>query len=224
MKNQDENMVTNLIVDKSRCLYLENRTAEVGYFYGYNISPDFLDTLLSNGFRRFGNLFFKNICPECRSCLPIRVIVKDFSPTKSQRRCCRVNSDLVVRFKELEYRDEIYDLYCEHSTFKFNKTPDAPDLFRQNFFCINNPGWQTEYYENGKLIGVGFIDRSINGLSSIYFIYSESAASRGLGNYSVMKEIELASELNLSYYYLGYYIEENAHMNYKNKFKPYEFF
>ena len=45
-----------------------------------------------------------------------------------------------------------------------------------------------------------------------------------LGIFGVIKEIEYAKSLNLKYYYLGYYIENNQKMSYKNKFIPHNFF
>ena len=62
------------------------------------------------------------------------------------------------------------------------------------------------------------------GLSSIYYIYKTSFEQYRLGTYSAIREAEHAASLGLSYYYLGYYIEENPHMAYKGHFHPHETF
>jgi arginine-tRNA-protein transferase len=77
---------------------------------------------------------------------------------------------------------------------------------------------QSEYYIDDKLAGVGFIDISSNSLSSIYFIYSSGFKKYRLGTFSALKETEYALSLGLKYYYLGYFIEKNSSMAYKNSF------
>ena len=65
---------------------------------------------------------------------------------------------------------------------------------------------------------MGFIDVSANALNSIYFIYRDEFTKFRLGTFSAIKEAEYALSLGLKYYYLGYYIENNLKMSYKNSF------
>jgi len=64
-------------------------------FYAAQISPPQLDRLLADGWRHFGEHFFRyNIGfhdSELRRVLPLRVRVKDFTPSKSQRRILKKN-------------------------------------------------------------------------------------------------------------------------------------
>ena len=43
-----------------------------------------------------------------------------------------------------------------------------------------------------------------------------------LGTFGAIKEIEFAASRGLKYYYLGYYIENNHSMSYKDRFHPNE--
>ncbi len=56
----------------------------------------------------------------------------------------------------------------------------------------------------------------------MYFVFRDRYRHLGLGNYSVLREIEQCREMGLDYYYLGYYVKGNAVMEYKTRFYPYE--
>jgi len=217
-------LATEISFYEDKCGYIDGNTTETAYFIAENVSEEELEYLLSAGYRRFGGFFFNNICPHCRKCRPIRVLTDEFVPSKSQRRNINKNRDIEVAFIPLEFKDEIFEIYKEHSLFRFGKDERSLDDFVETFYNLKNPGYQSEYYIDGKLAGVGFLDKSSSGLSSIYFIYKKDTLKYGLGTFSVIKEIELAKNLGLKYYYLGYYIEENSFMNYKINFKPNEFF
>lgn len=191
------------------------------YFFAHNINERELDGLLNRGWRKFGEYYFRPSCGDCMRCIPIRILTQEFKPTKNQRRILRVCSDIEVRFRELQYRDEIFEIYRDHSMNRFGKESD-PDEFITAFYTPSCPALQSEYYRNGELVAVGFIDISSNSLSSVYFVYKTSIEQLKLGTYSILKEVEYAASLGMKYYYLGYYIEENRRMEYKGHFHPHE--
>lgn len=82
--------------------------------------------------------------------------------------------------------------------------------------------WELQIYIDDHLIGIGIFDLIDDGWSSVYFFYDPDYSYMNPGTLSCLLEIELAKERNLSYYYLGYYIEKSPKMNYKKNFKPYE--
>ncbi|MFC1671337.1 arginyltransferase, partial [Spirochaetota bacterium] len=94
--------------------------------------------------------------------------------------------------------------------------------FMANFYSESCPSVQSEYYLKDQLIAVGFLDMSSKSLSSIYFIFKTAYEKYSLGTFGALKEIEYTSSLGLKYYYLGYYIENNQSMSYKNRFQPNE--
>ncbi len=205
------------------CTYLPDRTCRFEYFFAYDLSGNDLEELFSRGWRKFGEYYFRPGCGDCRQCVPLRVLVGEFRPAKTQRRVLRDCSDIEVRFRDLEYRDEIFEIYCDHSLNRFGKESD-PDDFIAAFYTKSCPSLQSEYHLKGELIAVGFIDVSSKGLSSVYYIYKTSFEQYRLGTFSVIKEVEHAATLGLNYYYLGYYIKENRRMEYKGHFHPHETF
>ena len=48
-------------------------------------------------FRRSHNILYRPACPDCRACVPVRVKVREFRSSNSQRRVFRVNQNLLIR-------------------------------------------------------------------------------------------------------------------------------
>jgi len=207
----------SLTSEEFPCSYFSEKTARFTYFFAVDVTAEELDTILSRGWRKFGMYYFKPVCNDCRECIPIRIKTDGLTPSKSQRRVIKECKGLRVEFKDLEYRDEIFEIYKDHSTNRFNKDSNDEDFY-SSFYTQSCPTMQSEYYIDNKLAAVGFIDRSSNALSSIYFIYRNEFTKFRLGTFSVIKETGYALSLGLQYYYLGYYIEKNSSMSYKNSF------
>ena len=75
-----------------RCPYLPHRleTKLVTELSG----PDAIsqhDTLTDAGFRRSHHFVYKPLCDGCRACVPVRIRVRDFEPSRAQRRILRRN-------------------------------------------------------------------------------------------------------------------------------------
>lgn len=187
-----------------------------------DLSDQEFNKLLVEGWRRFGIYFFRPMCDNCRACIPIRVPVDSFRPSKSQKRVIKKNSNTKVLFRELSYWDEIYRVYEDHSK-RFGQDTSVEN-FRQTFFSPAVPAFQSEYYVDEKLAGVGFIDLGSDGISSVYFVFKGEYSYLSLGTFGVLKEIEMVRDLGMKYYYLGYYLEDNKHMKYKARFKPYQLY
>jgi arginine-tRNA-protein transferase len=202
---------------ESPCPYIEGRRWCFSYFFALDVAAEELEIILSRGWRKFGMYYFKPVCRECRECIPIRVITAELIPSKSQRRVLKECRDVRVEFKDMEYRDEIFEIYKDHSLNRFNKESDEDD-FRSSFYTRSCPAIQSEYFIGDTLAAVGFLDVSSDGLSSIYFIYKNEFTGYSLGTFSALKESEYARSLGLKYYYLGFYIRDNPSMAYKNNF------
>ncbi len=109
----------------------------------------------------------------------------------------------------------------DYSNQRFSQECNLEE-FIVSFFSPSTPGLQSEFYLNGELIGLGFLDKGEDCLSSVYFIYDTRFSHLGLGTFSILKEIEHTRSLGLKYYCLGYYVRECQRMAYKNNFKPRE--
>lgn len=207
--------------EESPCPYLKDRNCRQEHFWGGEASPEEFQALLDKRYRRFGLIFFRPICPDCRRCVPIRVDTRRFTPGSGQKRVLRRNRDTVVRFSELVCRPGMYEIFEKHSREKFGQESDREE-FHRNFFQSAVPSFQSEFYVEDRLAGFGILDRTATGLSSAYFCYDPDYSSLSLGTFSILAEIGETRRRELPFYYTGYYIAECPKMAYKGKFHPRE--
>jgi arginine-tRNA-protein transferase len=209
--------------DSHQCPYLEDQSARYEYFFAIDVKGDELERLLETGWRKFGAYFFRPNCSGCRRCVPLRVVVADFVPSKSQRRVQRraAAAGVSVTFGPLSYSDRIFEIYADHSLVRFGRQADR-DEFISTFYTRSCPSLQSEYYLGDRLVAAGFLDRGNRSLSSVYFVYDTGFDHLRLGTLSIMREIALAREMGLDHYYLGYWIGDNRSMAYKERFYPQE--
>jgi arginine-tRNA-protein transferase len=209
------------------CPYLPGRVATNLAFLAERIDPDIYHAFMDAGFRRSGRVVYQPACAGCRACVPIRVPVERFAPSKSQRRCARRNADLVMAVAPARASDEKFDLYGRYSLARHRsgEPDDAPDRESFQSFLYNSPVDTLEFTHRdgaGRLLGVGVCDVSHRSLSSVYFYFEPDESRRGLGTFGALQEIAFAREAGIPYYYLGYWIEPCRSMRYKAEFRPYE--
>ena len=61
-----------------------------------------------------------------------------------------------------------------------------------------------------------------DGLFGVYTFFDSQEQRRSPGGFSVLKQIEYVSTLNLDYLYLGYWVPHSSKMNYKSQYTPLE--
>lgn len=203
------------------CPYLEGREWVSHLFVAPNLEPEIYEALLNQGFRRSGIIFYQNKCHGCAECVPLRLDVERFEPSKSQRRVLRKNEDLTVIIEDARFDEESFQLYRNFAKSRYQSDCSEEDY--SNFLV--NSALQTKmmkYYEGKKLIGVGWLDMLADSISSVYFAFDPAQSHRSLGTYSVLKEVEYCKEQRQKYLHLGFWVEDCQAMSYKNRFRPYE--
>lgn len=216
---------TPIKTPQQQCPYLPSEIQSLSVFWATNIDEVETQELLSNGWRKFGTMNFRPSCPNCQKCTPLRVLVQQFAPTKSQRKISKKNQDIIVSFTELEYQNEYFTLYKKHSKNRFNQENISnEDEFIRSFFEFTGQQFLSLFYLDGKLIAFGVLEKGVDSMSSVYFVYDPDFSDRNLGTFGAIQEIEYARQLGLSHYYLGYWVAECKSLAYKANFSPYETF
>lgn len=205
------------------CAYLPGRIARTRALWAERMSGEMYHRFMDAGFRRSGKLVYQPICTGCRACLPIRVLVDRFSPSKSQRRCTRRNADLTIAVAAPTLTDEKWEIYSRYIRDWHKGQGDSRESLEA--FLYQSPVETIEFTyrdPSGRLLAVGICDVSAHALSSVYFYFDPSESARRLGTFGAVKEIEFARARGIAHYYLGYWIDECESMRYKAAFEPHQ--
>lgn len=183
--------------------------------------------LIDYGFRRNGIHLYRPQCPGCTACVPTRVLVDEFNPSRSQRRTLQRNQDLAMQIVEREFKQEHFDLYMQYLKDRHTESPMTLSTQHDYEEFILGTWSETQFLEfhlEDKLICVAVFDVLPQGLSAVYTFYDSEFIKRSLGALAILKLVEEAKQRKLPYLYLGYWIKECQKMNYKINYKPLEGF
>lgn len=216
------------ITSPDRCGYLPDRKWSLEYNFVTALSPDEYQALIERGWRKYGHALFRPVCQNCRECRPVRVLCRDFEPSRSQKRTLEKNRDIEVVVSEAAPDREIFELYVRHHESRSAMVgwpePDFLGSMSHLSTMVDNPFpiEQWCHFLEGNLVGTCYVDPLPAGLSAVYSFYDPDLPERSLGTWMILSLIERCRSLGLPYLYLGYYVEGCRSMSYKKKFLPQE--
>lgn len=198
-----------------RLLVATDERLQNGEHYGW---------LMSQGFRRSGDQIYRPHCELCSACKSLRVLVKEFSLSKSQKRNIKKNTPFIIKIST-EQKEVYYSLYEQYiNTLHKDGTmfPATAEQYKSFISCNITEQLYLETWHDNELISVAVTDVLKDALSAVYTFYNPGYNRHGLGVFSILNQLSLAKGMKKEFLYLGYQIDDCQKMNYKNRYYPHQ--
>jgi arginyl-tRNA--protein-N-Asp/Glu arginylyltransferase len=211
-----------------RCSYLPTEIAVLRYRVIVALSSRAYDALLARGWRRFGCEFFRPVCLRCSQCRSLRVKVREFTPSRSQRRTLRQNTGIRVTVQPPTVSPDHIRLFNAYHADMHRRRGWPFHPIDEVAYWKGFIGGEWEfareflYYENDRLVGVGLADVTSESLSSVYFFHDPAWRPRAPGVFSILQQLAYARQHCVRYHYLGYWVPGSPSMAYKARYRPHE--
>ncbi len=198
-------------------------------FYAERIFPPEMDSLLADGWRNFGQYFFRHswdyLANEERVVIPLRIRLSEFSLSKKQRRIIKQNQDLHTVIRPILLDEEKHTLFDRHKQRFASNVPASIYTFL-DVEAATVPGEALEFcvYEQEQLLAVSFLNFGNTSTSGIYAMFEPTETKRSLGIYTMLLEIEFSRQFSKSFYYQGYAYLGKSFYDYKKRFNALEMY
>jgi arginyl-tRNA--protein-N-Asp/Glu arginylyltransferase len=228
---QDECMDEVLVYDGLQsCPYLPGQVARMPlYRQTGRLTPEEVDVQLAESRRRVGFCLYKTECPTCNACEGIRVLVNEFSPTRSQRRVlAKWEATGRVEFGPVSNTPEKFDLYRRHKTQRKLSQKEDGEFSEQayeNWLVLScMPSMEMRYYLGSKCVGIAVLDLGSRAASAVYTYFDPDpeVARYSPGVFSVLQQIQFCRQSGRDFLYLGLYVGDCKPLRYKANYHPHE--
>lgn len=208
------------------CPYRDGLTARMPLEHPVTrIRPNDLDELLAFGYRRTGPFFYRTSCPTCDACIPVRVNVNEFRPSASMRRILnRSDKELDVSWGQPLLNEERLTLFNRHRLERglTERGPSTLADYHEFLVSTSVETWEIAFRREGELIGIAITDVATDSLNAVYTYFDPDHARYSIGTLAILSQFRRALETRRRYVYLGLYVADNSHLNYKDRFVPQE--
>jgi arginine-tRNA-protein transferase len=219
----------HLVEEPRPCSYLEDRSATLEHRILLDVTLEETEALLVRGWRRFGPDYFRPRCAPCSLCVPTRIPVERFEPSKSQRRARDKCKELEIRIGPPRFDEERLALYhAWHAHREEARGWSEAHLDERSYriqFSMPHPAAREIAYvdpSTGRLVGLALSDLTPRSMSALYFFYDPAWSKRSIGTANVVSQVAIARRFGRQHLYLGYRVDACPSLAYKATFRPQE--
>ena len=186
-------------------------------------TPAEMDELWAEGWRHFGTQFFRYASSwygeQQVRVLLLRINLRNFLPSRSQRRVLKRNADVRVAFGQTMIDAEREIIFAKHrSRFKENVPDSLSDFLSSAPAHVPCETKECRLFVNNRLFGIGYFDVGEQAVSAVYSIFDPAESQRSPGIKLILEEIRWATEHDFRYFYLGYCYDCRSFYDYKKRF------
>lgn len=189
-------------------------------------APQRYEILSEAGFRRSLGFAYRPACPGCNACVPVRIPVADFTPSRSLRRILKRNDDLTTEWTAVTPTHEQFALFARYQSARHGEG-DMARMDEQDYRTMIEVGSVDSSLllarrPDGELMGVCLTDRMGRGFSAVYSFFDPDHPVRSLGSWLILQLIEECRRTGRDHLYLGFWVPGSRKMGYKSRFRPIE--
>jgi arginyl-tRNA--protein-N-Asp/Glu arginylyltransferase len=208
----------------SPCPYLPGRKSRILALRPERLGAELYQAFLDLNFRRLGDVVYRPACDGCRECRQLRVDVRSFTPSRTQRRCRRRNADLVAEVGPPAPSEEKLEVYRRYLSVRHDGQMSGT---REEYlsFIHEVARFSSEVvFRDGtrRMVGAGIFDETAAAISAVYFYFDPDLAARSPGVYNVLWLIDECARRSLPWLYLGYFVRGAPTMEYKSAYRPHQ--
>ena len=193
------------------------------------LDPIVFDSYMANGWRLLGYSIIRHNFAVCRSqmcgTIPLRIRLRDFQFSKSQRQLLRRNAGLSVGFGPIHLTPEHDALFQIHSELRFSeRRPDLLATFigaQAHLEPVKGMSFSVRMAD-GQVAAYSFMHVGQKAVSGTYCFFHPDFSKYSLGTYTLLLEILKSQELGMEYYYPGYSYDVPSQFDYKMNFNALE--
>ena len=184
------------------------------------LSGKALDDYLEKGWFRAGRTIFTtnflHFGGTLYSALWLRILLKDFELSKSQKKKINATNRFTFDIRPFELTNKKEQLYSDYKSGISFKT--ASSLYQllfdyQDIIPFNT--YEVAAYDGSELIGLGVFDMGDKSAAGIVSFVHPDYKKFSLGKALILKKIQYAQDQGLAYFYPGYFAPGYPAFDYK---------
>jgi arginine-tRNA-protein transferase len=225
---QTKDNITEFFEENKSCPYFDDKLSDTRYQFIKSCDMNTYNKMIERGWRRFGNVHFVPECKTCTECKTIRIDIKKFKYSKSQKRILSKNKDIQIYIQKPTLsvnHTNLFNKYHKNMEAKKSWKPNIIDANEYKSSYIHGAGKfgkEILYFLDDRLICVALCDITLNALSSVYCFYDHDYENRSLGKFSILAQISISKQFNIPHLFLGYWIKDHYSMGYKENYMPFD--